>query len=158
MTEAGAPLRPGNCGDCGAAVETARQTYCRACAAARRRTSNAEADRRRRQADRDRRRRPPAVTSDGDVVLPPEAVRLLALQVAALREAVEPWVRNQRLQSLLNDPPEGHPAAELSAARLGEMITFAEDQERHLGEAAARAAGGFLAAVDNLLPGQALGR
>lgn len=158
MKQAGAPLRPGNCGDCGAALETARQTYCRDCADIRRRRSNAEADRRRRQADRDRRRRPAIATTDGDVVLPPDSVRLLALQVTALREAVEPWVRNQRLQALLKDPPEGHTAAELTAARLGEMIDFAEGQEREIGEAAANAAGRFLAAVDNLLPGQALGR
>ncbi len=147
MPVEGTPLRPGNCADCGDALQTARQTYCAECADLRRWRSNAEADRRRRQADRDRRTRPAVATADGGVVLPPASVRLLALQVTALREAVTTWRENTDLIHDLHSQDD--PGVDLDQAH---------DRDLELTEAAATAAVRFLAAVDNLLPSAALGR
>lgn len=150
MLVEGTPLRPGNCADCGDALDTARQTYCTDCADLRRRRSNVEADRRRRQADRDRRTRPASATTDGGVVLPPEAVRLLALQVGALRQAVTAWVDSRDLLRTLN-------ADGMNSPESMEALARANDADLELTDDAATAAARFLAAADNLLPGQALG-
>jgi len=151
----GTPLRPGNCADCGDALETARQTYCRDCADRRRRTSNAEADRRRRQADRDRRTRPASAQPDGSLVLPPDTVRLFALQVEALREAVDAWTDNlDRLSDLQEESPED---GDTDTPEFLADLHQVQDADLELTEATANAAFRFLAAVGNLLPGPALG-
>lgn len=95
--------------------------------------------------------RPPdptaVATADGGVVLPPTSVRLLALQVTALREAVTIWRENTDLIYDLNSQDD--PGVDLDQAH---------GRDLELTEAAATAAVRFLAAVDNLLPSAALGR
>ena len=149
----GTPLRPGNCADCGDALETARQTYCRDCADQRRRASNAEADRKRRQADRDRRTRPASATPDGSVVLPPDTVRLLTLQVDALREAVNAWTDNLDLLAALQEQPTEDD--ESDSPEFMADLSEAQDADLGLTEATANAAFRFLTSVGNLLPAPA---
>jgi len=147
-------LRPGNCADCGAALDTARRTYCTDCADLRRRRSNAEADRRRRQADRDRRSRPATTVPDGGVVLPAPTVRLLVLQLTLLRDTVEAWQENWNLVQDLNaleGPEPGTARDELDAE-----TARAEAEHLDVTLATAVAAEAFLSAAQNLLPPEVL--
>jgi len=148
----GGALRPGNCGDCGAALDSARQTYCPDHSWERRQRSNLEADRRRRQADRDRRlqAKASATAPDGGVLLPPDTVRLLALQVEALREAVTVWLDSRDLLVTLN-------ADGMDSPESVDALAWVNEADLDLTDAAATAAGRFVAAIDNLLPPEALG-
>lgn len=147
-------LRPGNCADCGAALDTARRTYCTDCADLRRQRSNAEADRRRRQADRDRRNRPATTVPDGGVVLPAATVRLLVLQLTLLRDTVRARQENwNAVQDLYTG--EG-PTRTAAVDELDAEIELAEAEHLNVTLATAEAAEEFLAAARGLLPPEVL--
>ena len=112
-----------------------------------------------------------SATADGGVLLPPEAVRLLALQLKALRMVVDQWrqasehlaalehlaamedlaAREAMAEEEYLPPPEGLEQWDADVQR-------AESHQRDADHLASLAANHFVAAMDNLLPPETLGR
>jgi len=104
------------------------------------------------------------------VLLPPEAVRLLALQLKALRMVVDEWrqasehlaalehlaamedlAAREAMEEEYLPPPEG-------IEQWDADVELAESHQRDADHLAGLAANHFVAAMDNLLPPDTLGR